>query len=86
MTNEEIIEKIRTILADEFEVDINKIQPKASLMRTLELDSLDLVDMVVLISQNFGFTVKGKDFVGIDTFQDFYDFIIARLRNKQVDE
>ena len=42
MTNEEIIEKIRTTLAEEFEVDIDVIQPDAPLMETLELDSLDL--------------------------------------------
>ena len=53
MTNEEIIEKIRTTLAEEFEVDIDVIQPDAPLMETLELDSLDLVDMVVLVEKNF---------------------------------
>ena len=35
MTNEEIIEKIRTTLAEEFEVDIDVIQPDAPLMETL---------------------------------------------------
>ena len=40
------------------------IQPDAPLMQTLELDSLDLVDMVVLIDKNFGFTVTAKDFAG----------------------
>ena len=34
MTNEEIIEKIRTTLAEEFEVDIDVIQPDAPLMET----------------------------------------------------
>ena len=62
MTNEEIIEKIRTTLAEEFEVDIDVIQPDAPLMETLELDSLDLVDMVVLVEKNFGFNVTGQDF------------------------
>ena len=55
MTNEEIIEKIRTTLAEEFEIDVEQIQPDAPLMQTLELDSLDLVDMVVLIDKNFRF-------------------------------
>ena len=55
MTNEEIIEKIRTTLAEEFEVDIDVIQPDAPLMETLELDSLDLVDMVVLVEKEFRF-------------------------------
>ena len=65
MTNEEIIEKIRTTLAVECEIDVEQIQPDAPLMQTLELDSLDLVDMVVLIDKNFGFTVTDKDFAGI---------------------
>ena len=59
MTNDEIIEKIRTTLAEEFEIEIDLIQPEAPLMQTLELDSLDLVDMVVLVEQNFGFNVTG---------------------------
>ena len=80
MTNEEIIEKIRTTLAEEFEVDINVIQPDAPLRETLELDSLDLVDMVVLVEKNFGFNVTGQDFADIKTFQDFYDLVITRMQ------
>ncbi|MDP3398134.1 MAG: phosphopantetheine-binding protein [Bacteroidales bacterium] len=78
-----LIEKINIILSDEFEVDIEVIQPDAPLMDTLDLDSLDLVDMVVLIEHNFGFTVVAKDFVGIKTFNDFYNFINSRLDEKR---
>ena len=83
MTNEEIIEKIRTTLAEEFEVDIDVIQPDAPLMETLELDSLDLVDMVVLVEKNFGFNVTGQDFAGIKTFQDFCNLVITRMLETQ---
>lgn len=79
MADTALIQKINETLADEFEVDIELIQPDAPLMQTLELDSLDLVDMVVLIEQNFGFTLKAQDFAGINTFQDFYDFIASRV-------
>ena len=79
MSNEEIIEKIKTVLADEFEVDASIITPDALLMETLALDSLDLVDVVVLIEQNFGITLVGPDFVGIATFQDFYNLITTKL-------
>ena len=78
MTNEEIIAKIHETLAEEFEVDINVIKPDAPLMETLELDSLDLVDVVVLVEQNFGFNVTGEDFAKIRTFQDFYNLVIER--------
>ena len=80
MTNEEIIEKIRTTLAEEFEIDVEQIQPDAPLMQTLELDSL--VDMVVLIDKNFGFTVTAKDFAGIKTFQDFYNLVISHMQKE----
>lgn len=79
MATTELIQKINETLAEEFEVDIELIQPDAPLMQTLELDSLDLVDMVVLIEHNFGFTLKAQDFIGIKTFQDFYDFIDSRV-------
>ena len=46
---------------------------------TLALDSLDYVDLVVVIEQNFGFKVKGEDFLQLVTFKDFYDHIEARL-------
>ena len=78
MTNEEIIAKINETLAEEFEVDINVIKPDAPLMETLELDSLDLVDVVVLVEQNFGFNVTGEDFAKIRPFQDFYNLVIER--------
>lgn len=82
MINISLIEKINNVLAEEFEVDVEKIIPEAILMDTLDLDSLDLVDLVVLIEYNFGFTVTSKDFIGIKTFHDFYVLINSRLNEK----
>lgn len=79
MTNQEIIDRINDILADEFETDASLITSEASLMETLGLDSLDLVDVVVLIEQNFGVTLAGPDFVNVRTFGDFYDLIITKM-------
>ena len=79
MTIEEIIEKATTVLADEFEIDAADITPDASLKETLGLDSLDLVDVVVLIEQNFGITLTGPDFIGVATFQDFYELLNRKI-------
>ena len=79
MANAELIQKINEKLSEEFEIDIELIQPDALLMQTLELDSLDLVDMVVLVEHNFGFTLKAQDFIGIKTFHVFSDFIDSRV-------
>jgi acyl carrier protein len=48
----------------------------------LQLDSLDYIDLVVVIESNFGFKVKAEDFTGITTFQDFYNYVIAKVGNK----
>ena len=76
MQHEEIIEKINNFLAEEFEIDADKMLPQANLRETLDLDSLDYIDLVVVIESNFPIKVKPEDFVNILTFQDFYDYVI----------
>jgi acyl carrier protein len=78
----EIIEKINGFLVEEFEVEAGKITPEANLRETLALDSLDYIDLVVVIESNFGFKVKAEDFTGIVTFKNFYDYVATRLEEK----
>ena len=75
----EIIEKTNAFLAEEFEIDVAKISPEAVLKDTLELDSLDYIDLVVVIESNFNFKVQPEDFVGIVTFQDFYEYVNTKV-------
>ncbi len=79
MNKEEIIEKINEFLVDEFEVEPEKITPDAVLKDTLGFDSLDYIDLVVVIESNFHFKVQPEDFVGIVTFQNFYDYVISKV-------
>ena len=83
MQNEEIIEKINTFLADEFEIDADKMVPEANLRETLDLDSLDYIDLVVVIESNFQIKVKPEDFINIVTFQDFYDYVIYNGKDRK---
>ncbi|RRJ94021.1 acyl carrier protein [Flavobacterium macacae] len=82
MNKEAIIEKINGFLSDEFEVDIETIEPDAVLKDTLGLDSLDYVDLVVTVESNFGVKLGEADFVGISTFENFYDLIENKIKNK----
>jgi acyl carrier protein len=84
MTNTEILEKIHEFLVEEFEVDAEKLVPEANLKETLGLDSLDYIDLVVVIENNFSFKVKPEDFTKIATFQDFCDYIISRVNSKEL--
>lgn len=84
MENVEIIEKINGFLVEEFEANADSITPDANLKETLELDSLDYIDLVVVIENNFSFKVQPEDFVGISTFRSFYDYVISRVQSKEL--
>lgn len=79
MKTSEIVGKIDGFLIDEFEVDASDISADANLKETLELDSLDYVDLVVAVESNFGVKLVGEDFVNIHTFRDFYNLITLKL-------
>lgn len=79
MEKDTIINIINKFLVDEFEVDEDDILPEANLKDTLELDSLDFVDLVVAIESNFGIKLVAEDFIGIDSVQNFYDLIIGKV-------
>lgn len=70
-----IADKINQILVEEFEIEEDIIAPEKKMKDTLELDSLDYVDLVVIIESNFGVKLTEADFSNIDTFQDFYQLI-----------
>lgn len=79
MNYQEIANKINEFLIEEFEVDGDSIKEDANLRETLDLDSLDYVDLVVIIESNFGFKVTAEDFKDIHTFKDFYSHIHNRV-------
>ena len=79
MTREELIEKANQFMIEDFEVEPGDIRPDANLKETLDLDSLDYIDLVVAIEQNFGFKIKPEDFQQMPTVNDFYNFIEQRL-------
>ncbi|TYP74227.1 acyl carrier protein [Aquimarina intermedia] len=74
-----IVEKVDEFLIEEFEVESDEISPEANLKETLDLDSLDYVDLVVAIEATFGVKLVGEDFVGIESFQDFYKLIERKV-------
>lgn len=75
MDMHEIIEKTNEFLIEEFEVEESRISGDAHFHETLDLDSLDYVDLVVIVDEHFGFKMTSDDFKQITSFNDFYDFI-----------
>ncbi len=79
MQNDEIINKINQLLIEEIEIDEDQIRPQADLKKDLGIDSLDFVDLFVIIENNFGFKMKAEEMTDVKTLQDFYNYLFQRV-------
>ena len=75
MSIEEIKEKVTTFLVDELEIEESTIADDARLKEDLGIDSLEVVDVVVLVEDSFGYKMKPEDFKELKTLEDFCQFI-----------
>ena len=83
MTKNEIIEKVNAFLIEEFEIEEDQITPDANFKDNLGLESLDFVDIVVIIERDFGFKVKSEDMIHIRVLSDLYDYIEQQVKNPE---
>ncbi len=79
MQEHEIIRKINQLLIDEIEIEETQINPAADLKKDLGIDSLDFVDLFVIVENNFGFKMKAEEMADVKSLQDFYSYIINRI-------
>jgi acyl carrier protein len=79
MQHDEIIKKINQLLIEEIEIEADQLIPEAELKKDLGIDSLDFVDLFVIVEKNFGFKMKAEDMSEVRTLQDFYSYITARV-------
>jgi len=75
MERDQIIEKVNGFLEDEFEIDPGLLVSESSFKKDLGIDSLDIVDIVVMVDSIFGVKIKSEDLGKILTLGEFYDFI-----------
>ena len=74
-TREEIIAQVNSLLAEEFEIEESEFAPDANLKETLNLDSINLVDLIALVQFTYKITIPVEDLKKIQTFNDLYDYI-----------
>ena len=74
-TREEIIVQVNSLLAEEFEIEESEFAPDANLKQTLNLDSINLVDLIALVQFTYKITIPVEDLKKIQTFSDLYDYI-----------
>jgi acyl carrier protein len=79
MTDQEIIDLINLTLAEEFELNMEDMKPEALIFDDLELDSLDIVDMVVVLENAFQFKIREEESIReIRSLGDIHEFVIKK--------
>lgn len=79
MTREDIIAKVNSLLAEEFEIEESEFAPDANLKDTLQLDSINLVDLIALVQVTYKITIPVNELHQIQTFNNLYDYIEQHL-------
>ena len=79
MNRQDIENKVKDFLIDDLEIEEEKIVPGALLKEDIGIDSLEFVDIVVIVEKNFGFKIKPEEMAGVKTIDDFYNYIDDRI-------
>lgn len=74
-----IEEKVRNFLIEDLEIDEDKIKDDANLKDDMGIDSLDFVDIVVIVEKNFGFKIKPEEMGEVKTLKQFCDYIESKV-------
>ena len=73
-----MLEKLSAMIADTLSVEEDMIKAETSLKEDLDADSLDFVELVMNIEENFGVSIDEEDTAKIKTVQDILDYLKAQ--------
>ncbi len=79
MEREEIIKTVNNFLVEEIEIEESLLKEEALLKEDLGIDSLDFVDIVVIVEKKFGFKIKPEEMKDVKTLGQFYDYIASKV-------
>jgi len=70
LTDEQVFERLKSILMDAFEIDEDRISLQASLFQDLDLDSIDGVDLAIKLQELTGKRIRPEEFKTVRTVSD----------------
>lgn len=75
MAKEEIFDKLKELVVDQLGVDDDEVTTEATIQEDLGADSLDLVDLVMAVEEEFDVKIADEDLEGIKTVGDIVNYI-----------
>ena len=78
MAKEEIFDKLKELVVDQLGVEEDEVTMEATMQDDLGADSLDLVDLVMSVEEDFGVKVADEDLENIKTVGDIVNYIEER--------
>jgi len=79
MTREDITKITNEFLVEEIEVEKENIADDSRLKDDLGIDSLDFVDIAVIVERKFGFKIKAEEMMSVQTLGEFYNYINSKV-------
>ena len=79
MSQDDIFARVKKIVADQLEVDPSEVKPEANFANDLGADSLDTVELVMALEEEFDIEIPDEAAEGITTVQACVDYINSQL-------
>ena len=77
MNREEALERVRSILVEQLGVDEEQVTEDASFQGDLDADSLDLVELIMELEDQFGLKISDEDAQQISTVGQAVDYVVS---------